>query len=119
MSELEYWERQPTDQPWLVNGFNGTWNFTDHDLIPGALRNFIVESFPKIERFKRIPLDEINTLMNDVWDGPGSMTKIHRLYVEKVASRNCDTTDTKDKGEVKTIDDYSDEEKSSFAPSED
>ena len=82
MSELEYWERQPTDQPWLLNGFNGTWNFRDHSLIPGALRNFINESFPKHERFRRIPLDEINALMNDVWEGPGSMSKIQKLYVD-------------------------------------
>ena len=77
-----YWEAQPTDQPWLVNGFTGTWNFSDHDLIPDTLRNFIVESFPKIERFKRIPLEEINALMNDVWEGPGSMVKIANLTQE-------------------------------------
>ena len=115
-----YWEAQPTDQPWLVNGFTGTWNFSDHDLIPDTLRNFIVESFPKVERFKRIPLDEINALMNDVWEGPGSMVKLERLVAEMRANRIAGIeSDSKDNADVKTIDDYSDEEKSSFAPKED
>ena len=77
-----YWDSQPTDKPWLVNGFKGTWNFSDHNLIPDVLRNFIWASFPKHERFRRIPLDEINALMNEVWEGPGSMSKIERLYQE-------------------------------------
>lgn len=110
-----YWDRQPTDQPWTVNGFNGTWNFSDHDLIPDALRNFITESFPKIERFKRIPLEEINKLMNDVWEGPGSMPKIVALYNKMKQDRlNNPSADTKDYGEVKTLDDYGDEEITKF-----
>ena len=82
-----YWERQPTDQPWTLNGFNGTWNFSDHRLIPESLRNFIMESFPKIEKFRRIPLEDINALMNDVWEGPGSMQKIQNLYNDMRAER--------------------------------
>jgi hypothetical protein len=108
-----YWERQPTDQPWTVNGFAGTWNFSDHNLIPDSLRNFIVESFPKIEKFKRIPLEDINKLMNDVWEGPGSMVKITRLCREMRASRRASGEDTGNYGEVKTIDDYSEEDKTS------
>lgn len=77
---VEYWNKQPTDQPWLLNGFNGTWAFSDHNLIPGPLQDFISESFPKIDRFRRIPLEDINTLINDVWEGPGSMSKIQKLY---------------------------------------
>jgi hypothetical protein len=110
-----YWDRQPTDQPWTVNGFNGTWAFSDHDLIPDTLRNFIFESFPKIERFKRIPLEEINKLMNDVWEGPGSMSKIARLTQEIRNARLSNvSSDSKDLGEVKTIDDYSEDEKTNF-----
>jgi hypothetical protein len=110
-----YWDRQPTDQPWTVNGFNGTWAFSDHDLIPDTLRNFIFESFPKIERFKRIPLEEINKLMNDVWEGPGSMSKIARLTQEIRNARLSNvSSDSKDLGEVKTIDDYSEDEKTTF-----
>lgn len=118
MSELEYWERQPTDRPYLVNGFNGTWAFTDHSLIPNCLTNFIFESFPKIEKFKRIPLEDINTLMNDVWEGPGSMVKIQRLYKEMRIARNQNTEPSNDTSDVKTIDDYSDEEKTTITISE-
>jgi len=84
---VSYWESQPTDQPHLLNGFKGTWAFSDHNLIPEPLRNFIIESFPKIEKFKRIPLEDINALMNDVWDGPGSMPKIQKLYDDMRAER--------------------------------
>jgi len=87
MSNVDYWASQPTDQPWTLNGFNGTWSFSDHKLIPDGLRNFIVASFPKIERFNRIPLEEINKLMNEVWEGPGSMPKIVGLYNELQAKR--------------------------------
>jgi hypothetical protein len=105
-----YWERQPTDQPWTVNGFNGTWNFSDHSLIPDVLRNFISESFPKIERFKRIPLEDINTLMNDVWEGPGSMVKIQKLTKELRSSRlaGLDSSSIK-MDDVKTINDFTEE----------
>ena len=110
-----YWERQPTDQPWTLNGFAGTWTFSDHNLIPDGLRNFIMESFPKIEKFKRIPLDQINTLMNDVWEGPGSMPKIARLTKEmRIARQTGIDTSAKDTSEVKTIDDYSDDEMTDF-----
>ena len=118
MSELEYWERQPTDNPFYVNGFDGTWTFTDHDLIPNSLTNFIVASFPKIERFKRIPLEDINTLMNDIWEGPGSMVKVQKKYLEMQANRRLASASDKDNSDVKTIDDYSDEEKTTIAPNE-
>jgi len=112
MNSQEFWEKQPTDQPWLVNGFNGTWAFTDHDLIPNSLNNFIMESFPKIERFKRIPLEDINALMNEVWEGPGSMVKIQKFLDETRTKRiNALISGTsKDNNDVKTIDDYSEEE---------
>jgi hypothetical protein len=110
-----YWETQPTDQPHTLNGFAGTWAFSDHNLIPDGLRNFIMESFPKVEKFKRIPLDQINTLMNDVWEGPGSMPKIARLTKEmRIARQAGIDTSAKDTSEVKTIDDYSDDEMTNF-----
>jgi hypothetical protein len=115
---ISYWERQPTDQPYTLNGFNGTWNFSDHNLIPEPLRNFIIEMFPKIEKFKRIPLEDINALMNDVWEGPGSMPKLMRMMRDKRAERvgkNDISVQTLSQDDVKTIDDYSDEEKVNFA----
>lgn len=62
-----------------VNGFTGEWNFSDHDLIPQALRDFLVESFPRKERFNQIPLKDINSVLNEVWDGPGSLVKLARI----------------------------------------
>jgi len=117
MDAITYWERQPTDKPYTLNGFNGTWNFSDHNLIPEPLRNFIIEMFPKIDKFKRIPLEDINALMNDVWEGPGSMPKLMRLIQESRAARigTLDDINVKAIGEpVKTMDDYSDEEMTNF-----
>ena len=121
MSELEYWERQPTDQPWLLNGFNGTWNFRDHSLIPTSLHNFIFEHFPKVEKFKRIPLEDINKIMNDVWEGPGSMTKIVRLKNEMFSARQATKNENSSKviDAVRTIDDYDENEFSEKVVTED
>ena len=53
--------------------------------------------------------------MNDVWEGPGSMSKIARLTQELRNARLGNvSSDSKDLGEVKTIDDYSDDEKTNF-----
>jgi len=87
METKTYWERQPSDQPGLLNGFNGTWKFSDHSKISSELRNYLMEAFHPVEKFKRIPLDDINTLMNEVWEGPGSMVKIERLHREMYGER--------------------------------
>jgi hypothetical protein len=72
---------QRTDQPWLVNGFTGTWNFSDHSLIPHALQDFIMDKLStKLSTgIKDIPLEKINKLMNDTWEGPGSLAKLKSL----------------------------------------
>ena len=88
MNSIDYWSNTPTDQPWLLNGFKGTWAFSDHTLIPEILQEFLIEHFYSRlgEERKRhiysISLDEINAVMNDVWEGPGSMSKISRMIVE-------------------------------------
>jgi hypothetical protein len=115
-----FWEGRDLDKPYTLGGFNGTWAFSDHNLIPNDLNNFILESFHPQERIKRIPLEDINKLLNDVWEGPGSMAKLERLYHEMKAARLSKTDMTsKDTSDVKTIDDYSDEEKSTINISED
>lgn len=115
MDSLTYWERQPTDKPHLLNGFKGTWAFSDHNLIPEGIRNFIIEAFPKVEKFKRIPLEDINTLMNEVWEGPGSMPKLIKMTREMQLSRKKGIDlSPKESLEVKTMDDYSEEEMTSF-----
>jgi hypothetical protein len=64
-------------------------------------------------RFSRVDIEKVNELMNDVWEGPGSMSKIARLHNEMRAERQRDPDEAakKDKTPVPTIDDYSDEEK--------
>ena len=69
------------DCPHAVNGFRGTWKLSDHRLIPDIFRMFIMRSF-KVNRLSRISLDKINALMNDVWEGPGSLEKILRKEFE-------------------------------------
>lgn len=114
---ISYWEKQPTDQPHLLNGFKGTWNFSDHNLIPEPIRNFIIEMFPKVEKFKRIPLEDINSLMNEVWEGPGSMPKLMTMMRDNRAKRlgkNDIGVTSLDNKDVPTIDDYSEEEMTTF-----
>tara|TARA_B110000503_G_scaffold61012_1_gene96885 strand:+ start:2735 stop:3145 length:411 start_codon:yes stop_codon:yes gene_type:complete len=71
-------------QPSLVNdpfhpaGFAGTWKFSDHSLIPEVFNGFLQRHFG-VMRLKRIPLDDINKLMNEVWEGPGSIPKLLNL----------------------------------------
>lgn len=109
-----YWENAPTDKPWLLNGFKGTWNFSDHSLIPAELNNFLHEAFHPVERLKRVPLEEINKVMNQVWDGPGSMVKLEKLTAEMRNARMDKVMSTPIKlDEVRTIDDYDEDEKTS------
>ena len=46
METKTYWERQPSDQPGLLNGFNGTWKFSDHSP-PQRTGNLLCPSFKK------------------------------------------------------------------------
>lgn len=105
--------RDYSDNPFTVNGFKGTWAISDHDLIPSSLNNFIRECFPNIERFKKIPLEDINRVLNEAWEGPGSLPKLEALAREMRDRRLAEGRTRKDPlgGEpVKTIDDYDGEE---------
>ena len=90
---LNYWSEQPIDKPWLVNGFAGTWAFSDHSLIPDVILEFLLESFRdrlgemRKGHIKAIPLSEINDLLNKVWEGPGSMPKIVSLTYDMRQNR--------------------------------
>lgn len=87
--------KKDIDNPFSVNGFKGTWQFSDHSLIPDVLHNFICRWFG-VGRIKRAPLKEINTLMNDVWEGPGSLEKIFRLEREMELSGKTIKLDPRD-----------------------
>ena len=77
----------PTDNENTVNGFEGEFAFSDHNLVPECLRDFLVESFPKRDAFRKIPLDDINGLLNAVWQGPGSVSKL-KMYRTQLEETN-------------------------------
>lgn len=83
MEEKIAFYNQPTfvENPRHPAGFRGTWAFSDHSLIPDVLFGFLQRHFGMM-RLRRISLDKINELMNEVWEGPGSLEKIFRLEQE-------------------------------------
>ena len=102
-SAVAYWESTPTDQPWLLNGFQGTFAYSDYSLIPQPILEFLHEYYNKRlgevrkNHIKTIDLNEINDLLNDVWDGPGSMPKIAAMTHDiRIARLDVASDDTKD-----------------------
>ena len=86
-SQIDYWNQQPTDNPHLLNGFAGTWAIRDYNLIPDGLLNFLAEYFHGYTRLSRVPLEDINRVLNEVWQGPGSMSKIVQITTDLRKSR--------------------------------
>jgi len=102
-SSVAYWESTPTDQPWLLNGFNGTFAYSDYSLIPQPILEFLHEHYNKKlgdlrkNHIKTIDLNEINDLLNDIWDGPGSMSKLVAMTHDmRIARLDVVPDDTKD-----------------------
>lgn len=90
-SKIEFYNRD-IDNRFSVNGFQGTWAFSDHDLIPQIFNGFLQRHFG-VMRIKRIKLEDINALLNELWDGPGSLEKILRLeYEMKLAGKDIKMT---------------------------
>ena len=73
------------EDPFHPNGFKGTFQFSAHDLIPCVFHGFLQRYFGQY-KIRRVPLEKINQVMNDVWEGPGSLEKIFRLEEELRAS---------------------------------
>jgi hypothetical protein len=91
--------KKDIDNPYSVNGFRGTWKFSDHTLIPDSLFGFLTRHFAQA-KLRRIPLDKINQVMNELWEGPGSLEKLLRLELEMKQSGRLikfDASDFKDK----------------------
>ena len=102
-SSVAYWESTPTDQPWLLNGFNGTFAYSDYSLIPQPILEFLHEYYNKKlgdlrkNHIKTIDLNEINDLLNEVWEGPGSMSKlVASTHDMRIARLNVVSDDVKD-----------------------
>ena len=79
-SRIAFYQKD-IDNPFSVNGFRGTWQFSEHNKIPDVLSGFLLRYFG-VGRIKRIPIAQINELMNEIWDGPGSLEKIFRAELE-------------------------------------
>jgi hypothetical protein len=105
--KIEFYKRD-IDNPNSVNGFQGTWKFTDHTLIPDTLFGFITRHFGQA-KLRRIPLDKINQLMNEVWEGPGSLEKLFRLELEMRQAGKMIKFDASDFKDLKKIDDDEEE----------
>ena len=76
-TKISFYKRD-IDNPMSVNGFRGTWQFSDHRLIPDVFRGFLQRHYG-VMRLQRIKIEDINVLLNELWDGPGSLAKIFRL----------------------------------------
>ena len=79
-SKIAFYEKD-IDNPMLVNGFRGTWQFSDHRLIPDVFRGFLQRHYG-VMRLQRIKIEDINVLLNELWEGPGSLEKIFRMENE-------------------------------------
>lgn len=107
-SRIEFYKKD-IDNPFSVNGFRGTWQFSDYNLIPSTLHGFLTRYFG-IGKIKRIPLEEINKLMNEVWEGPGSLEKLFRLEAEMIASGQTIKFDSRDFAKDKKKDEEEEDE---------
>jgi hypothetical protein len=75
-THANYWINNKPEEENALNNFDGEWQISDHDLIPTAVRNFLMERFPRKERLNQIPLKDVNAALNEAWEGPGSMAKL-------------------------------------------
>jgi len=75
-THANYWLNQKSDGEFYIDNFDGEWQITDHKLVPTAVRDFLMERFPRKERFDQIPLKDLNAALNEAWEGPGSMAKL-------------------------------------------
>lgn len=82
--KIEFYRRD-IDNPYSVNGFRGTWQFSDHNLIPDVFNGFLQRYFGQY-RIRRVPLAQINEVLNQYWEGPGSLEKIFKLEEEMRAN---------------------------------
>ena len=105
--KIEFYKKD-IDNPHSVNGFRGTWNFSDHTLIPNTLYGFITRYFGQA-KLRRIPLDRINQLMNEVWEGPGSLEKLFRMELEMRQSGKLIKFDSNDFKDFKKKDEEDEE----------
>jgi len=96
VKRVQWWNEQPTDNPFTLNGFDGEWACEDHAGVPQALHNYLMECFPRKARLKDIPIDDINRVLNEAWKGPGSMANIVMLEEQMRQARTEGSSETVD-----------------------
>ena len=104
-----YSQESLVNNPFHPAGFAGTWQFSDHKLIPEVFFGFLQRHFG-VMRISRVPLADINAIMNEVWEGPGSIPKILRLENEyRLSGKEIKFTAT-DIAQIKAKDTEDDED---------
>ena len=78
-SKIDFYN-QPrfVENPHHPAGFTGTFAFNSHRRIPEVFHAFLQRHFGQY-RIRRVPIEDINEIMNELWEGPGSLEKILRL----------------------------------------
>lgn len=75
-----------------IHGINQIeqFEFTDPRAVPELFRNFAVEYF-ELERYSRVDLEQLNQVLNQLWQGPGSCALISDLIWDiRIARRQGD-----------------------------
>lgn len=81
-SRIEFYSQEKyVNNPCHPAGFAGTWAISDHTRIPEQVIEYLQYKF-ETAKVRRIPLDKINKALNEVWEGPGSLTKVFQLTEE-------------------------------------
>jgi len=66
-------------------------NFTDPACVPELFRNFAVEYF-SLEKFRRVDLERLNEVLNDIWPGPGGAALISDMIWDIRINRRAGNT---------------------------
>ena len=81
--KLRYADRD-LDNPYTLNGFRGTFAFSDHNLVPEEIRNLALLTLGK-ERFRDIPLAKVEEIARAVHGEdrqPGFMVRLYERMTE-------------------------------------
>jgi len=79
-----------------LDTFAGTFNISDHSRLSEVLVEYLFEKFysridnkwiSRTHILSAISLEEINTELNEVWEGPGSIAKLKRYTQNSRAAR--------------------------------
>lgn len=79
-----------------LNGFSGEFAFSDHDAVPELIRDLVL-SQRKEDKFDRIPIDDVNSIANEFWEGPGSCARISDIIWDCRIARSFGATFTESK----------------------